>query len=124
MTKWARIRIRGGGRPARAGMETAALGVDPTDLAGTPAAERARVAREADDAAALVARATRAQADLLRRLANAYPSRGVCFPFVATLERFLAATAALDERAGAALDEAAIARLWREAAEATEEPLD
>jgi hypothetical protein len=124
MTKWARIRIRDErrGPPTRA--NAPALGVDPTDVFGTPIRERERITREAADAAALVAGATPAQVSLLRRLAAAYPSNGVCFPFVATLERFLAATTALDEAAGAALDEAGIARLWREAAEATDEPRD
>jgi hypothetical protein len=124
MTKWARIRIRQGGRADKAGPERMGLGVSPTDVSGTSQQEHARIAREAADAATLVSQATPAQARLLRRLAAAYPSNGVCFPFVATLERFLTATASLDEAAGARLDEAAIARLWREAAEATDEPAD
>jgi hypothetical protein len=124
MTKWARIRIREGSPGDRGGAEGRRLGVGPTDVFGTSKQEHARIAREAAAAAALVSEATPAQARLLQRLAAAYPSNGVCFPFVGTLERFLAATAALDEPAGAALDEAAIARLWRQAAEATAEPTD
>ncbi|HMF43563.1 MAG TPA: hypothetical protein VKQ32_22975 [Polyangia bacterium] len=124
MTRWARIRIREGGRTDQAGPSGPRLGVTPTDFFGTSKREHTRITREAADAAALVTNATPAQARLLQRLAAAYPSNGVCFPFVATLERFLAATASLDEAAGAALDEAAVARLWREAAEGTEEPLD
>jgi hypothetical protein len=124
MTKWARIRIREGGRGEQGAAAAQRLGVGPTDVLGTSKQEHARISREAAAAAALVSEATPAQARLLQRLAAAYPSNGVCFPFVATLERFLAATAALDETAGAALDEAAIARLWRQAAEATAEPTD
>ena len=124
MTKWARIRITEGGRNDRSRAEGPRLGVAPTDVFGTPKREHHRIAREAAEAALLVTNATPAQARLLQRLAAAYPSNGVCFPFVATLERFLAATASLDEGAGAALDEAAIARLWREAAEGTAEPSD
>src|SRR5262252_5191486 len=115
MTRWARIRIREGGRNDNGGIDRPPLGVSPTDVFGTPIRERQRIVREAADAAALISRATATQALLLRRLAAAYPSNGVCFPFVATLERFLAATAALDQAAGDALDEAAIARLWRDA---------
>lgn len=124
MTRWARIRIREGGTNDRAGPDRPRLGVGPTDVFGTTKREHLRIAREAADAALLVTNATPAQARLLQRLAAAYPSNGVCFPFVATLERFLAATASLDEAAGNALDEAAVARLWREAAEGTAEPTD
>jgi len=128
MTKWARIRIREGAKGDRKGDRSTAdapkLGVAPTDIFGTSKREHARITREAADAATLVSNATPAQARLLLRLANAYPSNGVCFPFVATLERFLAATASIDDAGGAALDEAAVARLWREAAEATDEPVD
>jgi hypothetical protein len=108
MTKWARIRIRDGGRSDRSTADGPRLGVAPTDVFGTSKREHARITREAADAATLVTNATPAQARLLQRLAAAYPSNGVCFPFVATLERFLAATASLDEVAGAALDEAAV----------------
>jgi hypothetical protein len=124
MTKWARIRIREGGKADPGGPDRPRLGVGPTDVFGTSKTEHVRIAREAADAALLVSQATAAQARLLRRLVAAYPSNGVCFPFVGTLQRFLAATASLDDDAGAGLDEAAIARLWREAAEATDEPLD
>jgi hypothetical protein len=124
MTKWARIRIREGARGEQGAVAAQRLGVGPADVFGTSKQEHARITREAAAAAALVSDATPAQARLLQRLAAAYPSNGVCFPFVATLERFLAATAALDEAAGSALDEAAIARLWRQAAEATAEPTD
>jgi hypothetical protein len=124
MTKWARIRIKEGGKAERTGPDRPRLGVGPTDVFGTPIRERQRIAREAADAALLVTNATPAQSRLLQRLAAAYPTNGVCFPFVATLQRFLAATASVDDAAAATLDEAAIARLWREAAESTEEPSD
>ncbi|HEY7374504.1 MAG TPA: hypothetical protein VIF57_20240 [Polyangia bacterium] len=78
MTRWARIRIRDGRRSPPARADAPALGVDPTDVFGTPIRERERITREAADAAALVANATPAQIQLLRRLAASATAAASC----------------------------------------------
>jgi hypothetical protein len=74
-----------------------------------------RIARETSRASLLVEEATEAQVLLLLRLAAAAPDAQLRFPLVATLDRFLAATAALDANAAQAVSDDALAALWRDA---------
>ena len=78
-------------------------------------AERDRIGAEAPKAALLVSKAKRGQQVLLERLARAAGPRGVQFLLGSTLEAFLAATKSLDAKAAAALSDAQLAALWREA---------
>ena len=91
------------------------LGALPADHFGTSPEEHDRIAREAGRTSLLAGQASLAQARLLERLANAAPGGRLRFPYVATLERFLAATNSLDIAATAALSDEQVVALWRAA---------
>jgi hypothetical protein len=96
-----------GGRPR--------LAVGPNAPFDTAPEERERVNREATRAVVLVDDAPLHQLRLLERLAGLSPEGGLRFPFVATLEHFLAATTALDDDAAAALPDGELLERWRDA---------
>jgi hypothetical protein len=112
MTRHAVIELWVAGPPRD---ERPRLAVFPADHFGTAPEEHDRIAREASLASHLVGRASLAQARLLERLANAATGHRLRFVFVATLERFLAATVALDPAAAAALSDAELAARWQTA---------
>jgi hypothetical protein len=110
--------VRGlvGGAP---GVRIPPLGLGSMRQLGLSEDERNRIGREIGQGTLLLDKATRGQEELLLRLVASGPDRRLRFPFIATLRRFLAATASLDDAAAAALSDDALAKLWRDADEPT-----
>jgi hypothetical protein len=77
--------------------------------------ERERIAAEGGKGALLISKATPAQTLLLERLARAAWANGLRFQSVDILERFLTSSGKLDAKAAAALSDADVAALWRDA---------
>lgn len=106
------IRLRVVGPPIG---ERPRIAVGPDRQFGTTPEEHDRIAREATRAAVLTTEARLAQARLLERLARIAPEGQLRFAHVAKLERFLAATAALDDASAEALPDEDLLTLWGDA---------
>jgi hypothetical protein len=117
VSKQGLIQIRDVGRLERATADRPRLGLGVAKQLGLSEAERDRIGEEIGEGDLILSKATRAQLVLLQRLAAAAPERCLRFPFIATVRRFLAATASLDDAAASALSDDALAQLWRDADE-------
>lgn len=91
------------------------IAVGPDDHYGTSPEEHDRIACEAARAAVLVTDAPDQHADVLERLVRVAPGGELRFPFVATLERFMAEIAQLDDASTAALSDDELLALWCDA---------
>jgi hypothetical protein len=91
------------------------IAVWPDEHFGATSEERDRLATEATRAVVLVAEGGDTQARLLERVARASPDGQLRFSYAATLERFMAVTAGLDDASAAALSDDELVALWRDA---------
>lgn len=107
--------------PLRSHGKSRGVGVTSVEYEEVDDAERERIGAEAPKAAQLVAKASRGQQLLLERLARAAGPRGVRFLLRSTLETFLATTMSVDAKSAAALSDAELATLWRDAERGEEE---